>query len=137
MICTRYVPFRIYSELNFSISFFISSPYKNPKLMNWSNWQIGANFEAWQAPYIVLPECFNTLICCSDQQVTTCRHLMLLLSLILCLPWRQVSSLQCYHCDVAGNISCPGWQRCTLSLLTVSLLGFIGLLSTLWWQRGT
>ena len=28
---------------------------------------------------------------------------------ITCIP--LLTSLQCYHCDLAANISCPGWSR--------------------------
>ena len=34
----------------------------------------------------------------------------MLLVLLLSMPG-LISSLQCYYCDTASNVSCPGWER--------------------------
>ena len=35
----------------------------------------------------------------------------MLVVLLITLPG-LISSLQCYYCDTARNVSCPGWERC-------------------------
>ena len=33
------------------------------------------------------------------------------LGFLMVASFPLVRSLQCYHCDLAANISCPGWSR--------------------------
>ena len=34
-----------------------------------------------------------------------------------------LTCLECYHCDLAANLSCPGWTRCCVVLCMISLTG--------------
>merc|ERR1711988_174724 len=35
----------------------------------------------------------------------------MLVVMLVVLQISQISSLQCYYCDTARNVSCPGWER--------------------------
>ena len=39
------------------------------------------------------------------------RFLVSCLAILMVTYLPLLTSLQCYHCDLAANISCPGWSR--------------------------
>ena len=45
--------------------------------------------------------------------------MMILVVILVVLQISKLEALQCYHCDTASNITCPGWQRPPID--TVSL----------------
>ena len=38
-------------------------------------------------------------------------RMMILVVILVVLQISKLEAIQCYHCDTAANITCPGWQR--------------------------